>query len=1299
MAPDSTPGNHTGRELPNPRDEFTAMSSRRRTSTKLSLLVLLLPVLGLGSACATPAPHAYAAPSTSAAITSNDWQRLQQQLIAREYKVRPSESGLQATNRVHNLRSYFAAEGIRVVDRTAEDSPVLLGIRWTGWGRGESLPVGAGALHDSGNRVEISRAHAVEWFINSPSGVEHGIDVAKRPAGDVELRFQFDVTYAKASLDGQRIRFTTPTLRVIDYQHLVVTDATGRTLPARFELPNPARFAILVDDRDAVYPIQVDPLLTSPPSHDRRIQSNQAGADFGWTVSNAGDVNADGFADIIVGAPNYDPGLIEEGAAWVFLGSSAGVFATAPGGAFAEYRGLQTGGDFGNAVAGVGDVNGDGFDDVAVGGVSLSYGQDDEGAVSIFLGGAVGVDGTPLSAFTTVESNVVGATLGWSVAGAGDVDADGYADIIAGAPGHGGGSTNGGAIYLIHGNDVAPLTVSPAITSHLADAFLGKSVAGLGDVNGDAIDDVAAGAHGYSDPLANEGAVFVFHGSKTGIVATTTATADTEIQGNVADVHFGFSVNKAGDVNGDGYADLIAGAPFWGIPGIRWGQAFVFHGGPAGVSASDAASADSVLTENEVDSQMGMAVAGIGDVDGNGYADVAVGAPNETKAWVYGGGPSGVAESPLLETTDGLGVSNFGRSVSGADLNGDGRNDLVVGANDASYGQTGEGVVEVFHGGTLSIEDFDGSLSSPQLDGFVSGEITGHDFGASVSASGDVNADGFDDLVVSSAGTFGPGKEVYVFHGSATGVDATTASSADQTLVSPDAASDNGFGFAARIVGDLNGDGYDDVAVAQSVPNRVYLYYGSVTGISATPDSELTGSVDGLVWYLDGAGDVNGDGFADLLVGDPFYEGATGSDRGAAFVLHGGPLGIPSQALDAADGQVNGFLDSGVIGLRVGGIGDVNGDGYADVAVGSAIYQAVFESAGLVAVFHGGPLGIGTRAPSLADALITGDSDFDGVGEGIAGADINGDGYSDLIISKLGSFLVYHGSATGIFGTGPSDANREILTSTTARVGSAGDIDGDGYADLVVGAPFADLQGNDSGGAYVFRGSAAGLTAIDLTGAAAELSGDNTQTSTDFGDSVSAGDLNGDGVPDLVVGASNQGADVGAAFIFLGGRILGRPIHLEQLPYAGSDDRLGQGGGSGEDGFRVRMRGHHPDGRGLVKLQIQYCPPGIAFFQLGCFERTQADWTDTGATSGVDLTESVFASANQTYRWRARILRAPRAAALSFITEPPNPSHGPWYRPFTQTREGDVRTVPEASTVLSILFGAALIALAKRRYR
>jgi len=240
-------------------------------------------------------------------------------------------------------------------------------------------------------------------------------------------------------------------------------------------------------------------------------------------------------------------------------------------------------------------------------------------------------------------------------------------------------------------------------------------------------------------------------------------------------------------------------------------------------------------------------------------------------------------------------------------------------------------------------------------------------------------------------------------------------------------------------------------------------------------------------------------------------------------------------------------------------------------------------------------------------------------------------------------------------------------------VSGAGDLNGDGFSDVIVGAYSFDNGQIDEGVAFVYHGAASGISTV----VAALVESD--QAYALLGHSVSsAGDVNGDGFADLIVGASNYDnsqTDEGVAFVYHGNGN-GRSVLAGQLRGGSSSTPVHPWGLSEHSNeFKVRMAATHPEGRGRVKLQVEYCGPGVPFGTASSGFVTSSTWTDvTTTSSGITLTESISGlTSNTLYRWRARVLYVPFTVTEPGITTPFNPSHGPWRRLSGQSLEADIR--------------------------
>jgi hypothetical protein len=430
-----------------------------------------------------------------------------------------------------------------------------------------------------------------------------------------------------------------------------------------------------------------------------------------------------------------------------------------------------------------------------------------------------------------------------------DVNGDGYADVIVGRTFNAGPSMSGRA-YLYLGSATG-LALSPAVTltSPDPDYNFGHSVASAGDVNGDGYADVIVGAYGVNN---STGSAYVYLGSATGLAASpaVTLTGPDGAQG-----FFGLPVASAGDVNGDGYADVIVGAE---TANNFTGRAYVYLGSATGLASSPAVTlTDPAAIQGQYG--FGHSVAGTGDVNGDGYADVIVGNYNDPNdhdatgsAFVYLGSATGLASSPSVTLTGLDGPAGFfGDLVASAgDVNGDGYADVVVGAPGAN---NSVGNAYVYLGSAT------GLASAPAVTLTAPAGIQGqHGFGTSAASAGDVNDDGYGDVIIANAGV--NNSAVYLYLGSATGL----VSSPAVTLTDPAGAEGNfSFGSSVAGAGDVNGDGYSDIVVgavgsdmlepyAVSEPGSVHVYLGSATGLASLPAVTLT---DPGPWTTDGFGD------------------------------------------------------------------------------------------------------------------------------------------------------------------------------------------------------------------------------------------------------------------------------------------------------------------------------------------------------------------------------------------------------------------------------------------------------------
>ncbi len=377
---------------------------------------------------------------------------------------------------------------------------------------------------------------------------------------------------------------------------------------------------------------------------------------------------------------------------------------------------------------------------------------------------------------------------------------------------------------------------------------------------------------------------------------------------------------------------------------------------------------------------------------------------------------------------------------------------------------------------------------------------------AAVDASGgtfvDDNGDGYADVV---AGAYSTTTFTY-FHGGPTGVSATAAGTR-----SPTGSPSSGQGYVTS-AGDVNGDGYADVLLGVPSASAVYVYFGGASGLAATAANILTGTGYGVA--MAGGGDVNGDGYADVIVGV--------ASAGTATVFLGSAAGLQSTPLVVLTGA-----SGSSFGVSVADDGDINGDGYADVVVGASL-------ADRVVLFTGGPTG-----PSAGSAVtLVGAAIGSRFGIAVAdGGDVNGDGYADVVVgaynysSTAGSVTVYPGGATGLGAALPTLYG---TTGTGIVLSTSGDINGDGLADIVAGTTHDQV--------FVEYGSFGTLSATPTY-----IADPTGTTGSSFGYAVALlGDTNRDGYGDLGAGA----LIVGQVLVFHGasGGITGAPAETLTAP-------------------------------------------------------------------------------------------------------------------------------------------------------
>jgi len=579
---------------------------------------------------------------------------------------------------------------------------------------------------------------------------------------------------------------------------------------------------------------------------------------------------------------------------------------------------------FGFSVANIGDLNGDGVSDIAVGAIFDDNGGSNKGALHIMF---MNPDGSG-SVLNTVEINDGTANgpvlsnvdqFGISVANIGDLNGDGVSDIAVGATGDDNGGSGRGAIHIMFMNpdgsvdstvEINDGTVNGPVLSDL-DLF-GASVANIGDLNGDGVSDIAVGAHRDDNGGSTRGALHIIN--LNAIVTNGNGSVDSTVEINDGTVNgpvlsnfdqFGTSVANIGDLNGDGVSDIAVGAIFDDNGGTNRGALHIMFMNPNG-------SVDSTVEIND-----------------------------------------GTVNGPVLSDSDffGASVANIG------DLNGDGVSDIAVGAHRDDNGGSNRGAIHIMFmnpNGSVdsTVEINDGTVNGPVLSNV-------DEFGTSVANIGDLNGDGVSDIAVGAIGDDNGGNNrgaIHIMFMNPNGSVDSTVEINDGIVNGPVLSDGDQFGASVANIGDLNGDGVSDIAVGASLDdfkggiNRgaIHIMFmnpdgsGSVLSTveidSSTANGPVLSDFDGFGTSVANIGDLNGDGVSDIAVG-AIGDDDGGDARGALHIMFMNPNGSGSvlNTVEINDGTPGGpvLSDGDVFGTSVANIGDLNGDGVTDIAVGA----------------------------------------------------------------------------------------------------------------------------------------------------------------------------------------------------------------------------------------------------------------------------------------------------------------------------------------------------------------------------
>ena len=448
---------------------------------------------------------------------------------------------------------------------------------------------------------------------------------------------------------------------------------------------------------------------------------------FGFAVAGAGDVNNDGYADLIIGAEWDDNNGTDSGSARILNGVSSNILYTFNGDSAGDY--------YGNSVDAAGDINADGYDDVIVG----AYLDDNNGSASGMARVLSGANGAILY---SLNGDSAGDEFGFSVSGARDVNGDGYPDLIVGAYRDDNNGTDSGSARVFSG---ATGSILYTFNGDSANDFFGSAVSGAGDVNNDGYADLVVGARLDDNTGADSGSARVFSGIDGSILYT--------FNGDAAGDSFGYSVSGAGDVNNDGYADIVVGALNNDNNGSNAGQVKVFSGQNGSVLYT-------VLGDGAGDN-LGMSVSDAGDVNSDGYDDVILGAGRDDNSGTDSGSARVVSGSngAVLYVFNGDSSGDYlGEGVAGAgDVDNDTYADLIVGAWGDDNTGSGAGSVRVYSGkGFWADFDADGQNDAVDTNDDNDSALDINDPAPRNAAiSSDVDGDGID-ASVDNCGVYNP---------------------------------------------------------------------------------------------------------------------------------------------------------------------------------------------------------------------------------------------------------------------------------------------------------------------------------------------------------------------------------------------------------------------------------------------------------------------------------------------------------------------------------------------------------------
>ena len=937
----------------------------------------------------------------------------------------------------------------------------------------------------------------------------------------------------------------------------------------------------------------------------------------GIVVSSAGDINNDGINDVLIGS---------SGKAIVIFGSTAGFAALYTTNDINGVNGIifentLLGGNFGQSLSNLSDVNGDGIDDVIIGASNRL------GNAYVFYGSATigntdaaslnGINGFKIEGFSQSSSG-----NGLNVSNAGDINNDGIEDLILGYPNYEeGGERSAGRIAVIFGSNTGFSSLFSLSSLNGTNGFIinddieyarfGQNVKSGKDFNGDGIDDIT---------IASRNKVYVVFG-KTTLFSPLTKISDIPFSdkfvfsaGWYQSIYQISDIDGLSDINNDGITDLIVSSPHWDGY-AKSGSVYVIYGSISLPSTMESLDINGVNGYHVFDDVrysykgFGASVSDGGDFNNDGTNDFIVGERMNLSDTYNKIGGTHVFFGNTLDVIDNIAPTiNCPRGTQELYANSSLPNyiSLLSGVSDNCSYNTEMKYTQTPAKGTLitsntnvkiTVTDRSGNTSScsfmvtlktttaeidctttsfsvNNLNGtnglIIYGEDPHSETGHDVNTAGDVNGDGIDDFIVLANGDTvnhtGPyggyhidvSGGVYIIFGTNSGfppnINLGDLNGVDGFKINNDnlphsrTSSDNNF-FKANTAGDINKDGFDDIILSNPFRagnfGHVYVLFGKSTGFSANFDLSTLNGTNGFTIVgtgrngyagidLDNLGDVNGDSIDDIIVTNGTYSGY--SESGKSFVIYGATSGFPIELnLTTIDGT-NGFMittDGSTpenIGSSVSGIGDVNGDNINDIAIGGAkdrkfVIFGKSSSTAFPSTFNVEDLN-GSNGFAVENSVST-------LGRNVEKAnDVNNDGFTDVLFGN--QYVLFGGSTfSAVFDLNDLDGTNGFSTSRAGKVFNfAGDFNNDNYDDLIYG---------DYSSQYIIYGKKNWEESISVSSSSGCILKISLLNNNNLVSGSYAGDVNNDGIDDLILGhyktsssSYKVNADSGFAYVIFG---------------------------------------------------------------------------------------------------------------------------------------------------------------------